>query len=92
MTAGQLVIRMATRAGIDVERAAREIPGVVAALRQEIGDEFFDITVQLPGEYRALLDGPATKAGLGDLPGCLQPSRQMYHREVPVVEIALRRP
>lgn len=36
---------------------AREIPAVFTVLRADIGDGFFDISVQLPGEYRLLLGG-----------------------------------
>jgi hypothetical protein len=43
---------------MDIVRAAHLIPVVFAVLRGEIGDEFLDVRVQLPGEYRPLL-GPA---------------------------------
>jgi hypothetical protein len=33
-----------------------------ADLRDDVGDEFFDVTVQLPEEYRTLLDRRQTRA------------------------------
>ncbi|MHA6795518.1 DUF2267 domain-containing protein [Pseudonocardia bannensis] len=55
MTVQDFAFRVADRAGVSVEQAAREIPAVFAVLRQDVGDEFFDVTVQLPEDYRPLV-------------------------------------
>jgi uncharacterized protein (DUF2267 family) len=56
------VIRVADRAGLEVEGAVRAIRAALAVLRDDVGDEFFDVTVQLPEEYRTLLERPRTRA------------------------------
>jgi uncharacterized protein (DUF2267 family) len=62
MSAREFAARVSDRAGIDVERAVRDIPAVLAVLRSDMGDEFFDIRVQLPGDYWPLLGiGPADR-------------------------------
>jgi uncharacterized protein (DUF2267 family) len=55
LTAREFVLRVAERADIDIDRAVREIPAVFTILRTSVGDEFFDIRVQLPDDYWALL-------------------------------------
>jgi uncharacterized protein (DUF2267 family) len=62
MSAREFAARVSDRAGIDVERAVRDIPAVLAVLRSDMGDEFFDIRVQLPSDYWPLLGiGPADR-------------------------------
>jgi uncharacterized protein (DUF2267 family) len=53
--------RVAERAGLDLERAVREMPAVFAVLRADVGEEFYDVTVQLPEEYRPLLNAQRTR-------------------------------
>ncbi|NMH96993.1 DUF2267 domain-containing protein [Pseudonocardia acidicola] len=55
MTVQEFGLRVAERSGLPIERAARAIPAVFATLREDVGDEFFDVRVQLPEEYRHLL-------------------------------------
>jgi uncharacterized protein (DUF2267 family) len=55
MGAAAFAMRVAERTGLDLEHAVQEIPAVFAVLRADVGDEFFDVTVQLPEEYRPLL-------------------------------------
>jgi uncharacterized protein (DUF2267 family) len=52
--------RVARRADISVEDAVHRIPAVFTVLRPLVGDEFFDITVQLPDGYRPLLGAEPT--------------------------------
>jgi uncharacterized protein (DUF2267 family) len=56
------VIRVAERAELDLEDAVWGIPAVAAVLRDDVGDEFFDVTVQLPEEYRTLFERRGTRA------------------------------
>jgi uncharacterized protein (DUF2267 family) len=71
MGAAEFAVRVAERAGVGLERAVRGIPAVFAVLRADVGEEFLDITVQLPEEYRPLLEGgragrrPRSPAGGG---------------------------
>jgi uncharacterized protein (DUF2267 family) len=53
--------RVAGRAGLSLDEAVRRIPAVFAVLRSIVGDEFFDLSVQLPDQYRPLLG--AARAG-----------------------------
>jgi uncharacterized protein (DUF2267 family) len=55
MRAARFAERVAELTGLDLEQVVREIPGVFAVLREEVGDEFLDIRVQLPDDYRPLL-------------------------------------
>ena len=55
MRAARFAVLVAERTGMDIVRAAHLIPAVFAVLRGEIGDEFLDVRVQLPDEYRPLL-------------------------------------
>jgi uncharacterized protein (DUF2267 family) len=55
MGPAEFVSRVAQRADISLEEAAHRIPAVFIVLRPLVGDEFFDITVQLPDGYRPLL-------------------------------------
>ncbi|WP_214368817.1 DUF2267 domain-containing protein [Pseudonocardia sp. H11422] len=55
MTVQDFAFRVADRAEVPIEEAAREIPAVFTVLREDVGDEFFDVTVQLPEEYRPLM-------------------------------------
>ena len=52
--------RVARRAGLSLDEAARRIPAVFAVLRSIVGDEFIDLSVQLPNQYRPLLGAPRT--------------------------------
>jgi len=52
--------RVARRAGLSLDEAARRIPAVFAVLRSLVGDEFFDLSAQLPDQYRPLLGAPRT--------------------------------
>jgi hypothetical protein len=53
---GRSSSRAASRgADISPQDAANRIPAVFTVLRPLVGDEFFDITVQLPDCYRPLL-------------------------------------
>jgi uncharacterized protein (DUF2267 family) len=65
LTAREFVLRVAERADIDIDidRAVREIPAVFTILRTYVGDEFFDISVQLPGDYWALLGTRTARQG-----------------------------
>jgi uncharacterized protein (DUF2267 family) len=67
LTAREFVLRVAERADIDIDididRAVREIPAVFTILRTYVGDEFFDIRVQLPGDYWALLGTHTARQG-----------------------------
>jgi uncharacterized protein (DUF2267 family) len=56
----EFVIRVARRTGLPLDEAARRIPAVFATLRPIVGDEFFDIIVQLPDGYRPLLGAART--------------------------------
>ena len=56
----EFVVRVARRSGLPLDEAARRIPAVFAALRPIVGDEFFDIIVQLPDGYRPLLGAART--------------------------------
>jgi uncharacterized protein (DUF2267 family) len=58
--AAEFTDRVARRIGLPLEEAVRRIPAVFAVLRPIVGDEFFDITVQLPDEYRPLLGAART--------------------------------
>jgi len=63
LTAREFVARVAERAGIDIDRAVREIPAVFTVLRADVGDEFFDISVQLPDDYWPLLGTRTARQG-----------------------------
>jgi len=52
--------RVAQRTDISLQDAAHRIPAVFTVLRPLVGDEFFDITVQLPDGYRPLLGAAPT--------------------------------
>jgi uncharacterized protein (DUF2267 family) len=56
----EFVVRVARRAGMPLGEAVPRIPAVFAVLRRIVGDEFFDITVQLPDDYRPLLGAART--------------------------------
>lgn len=56
----EFVVRVARRAGLQPAEAALRIPAVFATLRPVVGDEFFDIIVQLPDGYRPLLGAART--------------------------------
>jgi uncharacterized protein (DUF2267 family) len=43
--------RLAERAGVSEERAREYTRAVLTTLREAVRDEFFDVTVQLPGSY-----------------------------------------
>lgn len=55
MAPAEFARRVAQRADISLPDAAHRIPAVFTVLRPLVGDEFFDITVQLPEPYRPLL-------------------------------------
>lgn len=55
MPADEFVRRMAQRLSFGSQQARDYARAGFAALRKAVGDEFFDVTVQLPGEYRPLL-------------------------------------
>jgi uncharacterized protein (DUF2267 family) len=50
--------RVAEREGVAPEQAREHAQAVFATLREAVGEEFFDVTVQLSGEYRTLLPPP----------------------------------
>ncbi|MFI7132339.1 DUF2267 domain-containing protein [Nonomuraea sp. NPDC050153] len=55
----EFVRRIAEREGVSPERAREHAGAVFAMLRESIaGEEYFDVTVQLPDEYRTLLPHP----------------------------------
>jgi hypothetical protein len=43
---------------VDSFAASEHARAVFAALREAVGDEFFDVTVQLPPDYAVLLPAP----------------------------------
>jgi len=47
--------RVAQRAGVGEERARDYARAVLATVRETTRDEFLDVTVQLPADYRDLL-------------------------------------
>jgi uncharacterized protein (DUF2267 family) len=47
----EFVRRVAEREGVELEDARDHARGVFETLREALGTEFFDVTVQLPGEY-----------------------------------------
>jgi uncharacterized protein (DUF2267 family) len=55
MPATEFVRRVAERAGQPPEETPRYIRAVFTALRRAVGEEFYDITVQLPDEYRQII-------------------------------------
>ena len=50
--------RVADREGVDVGTAAQHARAVMVALREALREEFFDVTVELPREYGAILPPP----------------------------------
>jgi uncharacterized protein (DUF2267 family) len=62
MGVADFVIRVAERAGLDLTRAVRGIPAVFRVLRDDVGEEFVDVTVQLPEEYRTLVDSRRSRS------------------------------
>jgi uncharacterized protein (DUF2267 family) len=57
MSAEDFVHRVAQRAGVPAEQAAEDIRAVLATVRKTVTEEeFLDVAVQLPGEYRLLLE------------------------------------
>ncbi|MCU1350805.1 MAG: hypothetical protein JWM05_14 [Acidimicrobiales bacterium] len=55
----EFVGRVASREGVSVRETLRHVRAVLAALRNAVGDEFFDVAVELPPDYqRALLPVP----------------------------------
>jgi uncharacterized protein (DUF2267 family) len=58
MSLDQFVTRVAERTGHSVEQARDDVRAVMVTLREAVGDdEFFDVAVQLPREYDAVLAG-----------------------------------
>jgi uncharacterized protein (DUF2267 family) len=58
MSLDEFVDRVADRAGVDHDLARDYTRGVLATLREFVGDkEFFDVTSQLPREYVSSLVG-----------------------------------
>lgn len=60
MRAARFAERVAERTGLDIVQAAHLIPAVFAVLRADVGDEFLDVQVQLPEDYRPLLGAART--------------------------------
>lgn len=54
MPVDEFLERVAKREGVEPERAGEHAKAVFAVLREAVEDEFFDVAVQLPGEYAAL--------------------------------------
>jgi len=54
MRAEEFLERVAEREGVDEEQAWEHARAVFAVLRDAVGDEFFDVAVQLPADYAAL--------------------------------------
>jgi uncharacterized protein (DUF2267 family) len=56
MSRDEFVTRVAERTGHSVEQARDHVRAVMVTLREAVGDdEFFDVAVQLPREYDAVL-------------------------------------
>lgn len=53
MPAEEFLERVAEREGVDEEQAWEHVRTVFAVLRDAVGDEFFDVAVQLPADYAA---------------------------------------
>ncbi|MDQ1521917.1 MAG: hypothetical protein QOI55_2990 [Actinomycetota bacterium] len=53
--ADEFVERVAVREGVSMDEALQHARAVFAVLRDAVGDEFFDVSVQLPNEYAPLL-------------------------------------
>ena len=54
--------RVAGREGVPPEEAGEHARAVFATLREAVGEEFYDVTVQLPPEYAVLWAGPTAGA------------------------------
>jgi len=54
MSADEFLERVARREGVDTERAREHAQAVFAVLRESVEEEFFDVAVQLPGDYAPL--------------------------------------
>jgi uncharacterized protein (DUF2267 family) len=59
MPAEEFVRRVAQREGATVDAARGHIEAVLAALRDTVPEEFYDIAVELPGDYDSLLPSPS---------------------------------
>jgi len=60
MPPDELLRRIERRAGVGPDQAREYIRAVLATVREATREEFFDVTVQLPAEYRDLIAvGPA---------------------------------
>lgn len=51
--------RVVERDGVPPEQARTHARAVLTTLREAVGEEFYDVTVQLPPEYAVLWAGPA---------------------------------
>ncbi len=61
MSLERFIERIAQREGLHPADALEHARGVLATLREAVGDEeFFDVTVQLPREYDVVLEAPGT--------------------------------
>jgi uncharacterized protein (DUF2267 family) len=49
------VVRVAERESVDAEDARDHVRAVMRTLREAVGEEFVDVTVQLPREYESVL-------------------------------------
>jgi uncharacterized protein (DUF2267 family) len=58
MSLDRFLGRIAELEGVDPFEASEHARAVFAALREAVGDEFFDVTVQLPPDYGVLLPAP----------------------------------
>jgi len=62
MSLERFVGRVAGREGVSPEEARNHAWAVFATLREAVGEEFYDVTVQLPPEYALLWAGPRPPA------------------------------
>jgi uncharacterized protein (DUF2267 family) len=62
MSLERFVGRVAEREGVAPEAAGEHARAVFAALREAVGEELYDVTVQLPPEYAVLWAGPTAGA------------------------------
>ncbi|MGH2815764.1 MAG: DUF2267 domain-containing protein, partial [Actinomycetota bacterium] len=62
MSLERFVERVAGREGVPPETARGHARAVLSTLREAVGEEFYDVTVQLPPEYAVLWAGSTAEA------------------------------
>jgi uncharacterized protein (DUF2267 family) len=66
MSLERFVGRVAEREGASPEEARNHARAVFATLREAVGEELYDVTVQLPPDYAVLWAGPAAGGQMSD--------------------------